>query len=111
MDKVKFDPDWMKDPEMMKEIIREQMIEYGQVIARQAEEIEALQNKLNHFMNDAETKQEIIYKLQRKLEIRQLGEKACDRNDEALKKLLDNPPPPNDLVKEIVKNYTEKKER
>ena len=51
------------------------------------EEIEALQNKLNHFMDDAETKQEIIYKLQRKLEIRQLGEKACDRNDEALKKM------------------------
>ncbi|WML38687.1 hypothetical protein RCG19_15980 [Neobacillus sp. OS1-2] len=30
--------------------------------------IEQLQNKLNHFMNDAETKQEIIYKLQRENE-------------------------------------------
>jgi gas vesicle protein len=30
--------------------------------------IEQLRNKLNHFMNDAETKQEIIYKLQRENE-------------------------------------------
>jgi DNA repair ATPase RecN len=30
--------------------------------------VEEQQNKLNHFMKDSETKQEIIYKLQRKLE-------------------------------------------
>lgn len=32
MDKQKFDPDWMEEPKMLKEVIREQMIEYGQVI-------------------------------------------------------------------------------
>ena len=35
--------------------------------------------------------------------IQSLANKACDRNDETLKKLLDNPAPPNELVKETVK--------
>lgn len=104
-----------------KKTLMEASIVRSEKIEKQQEEIEGLQNKLNHFMKDSETKQEIIYKAQRKLEnaekwnknyeakidelmertalIRHLGEKSCDRNDEALKKLTDKPKPnlsPND---------------
>jgi hypothetical protein len=34
MEKHKFDPDWMKDPEVMKEIFRESMKERDEIIER-----------------------------------------------------------------------------
>jgi hypothetical protein len=40
MEKIKFDPDWMKDPEMMKEIFREAMLERDEIIARYQKALE-----------------------------------------------------------------------
>jgi hypothetical protein len=91
MEKIKFEPDWMKDPETMKVLFREAMLERDHFIAKLIEEKAELQHRIDTVLEKCGVpwiNETLQGKNSNRTElIRQLSNKACDRNDKALKKM------------------------